>query len=190
MQIAGAVIDDGNAHRDGPGSGNSPMILVSRQRRRPRESLAGNIPRRRRRAAIDRGLIVDDALPRGPAIEEAPFGRLLDCGPPRCRAGASCAATGSSAACSTLQIPSAARSTRTPKDRCRRRQVLAIPTSIASATTIQPISASHSRCQTSQSGPKTAAQKSNPSRTNANLSIAAIPATVRRPEHELCRPAS
>ena len=28
VQIAGAVIDDGNAHRDAPGSGNNPMMLA------------------------------------------------------------------------------------------------------------------------------------------------------------------
>jgi hypothetical protein len=28
VQIAGAVIDDGNAHRDDPGSGNKPMISL------------------------------------------------------------------------------------------------------------------------------------------------------------------
>jgi hypothetical protein len=29
VQIAGAVIDDGNAHREAPGSGNNPMMLLS-----------------------------------------------------------------------------------------------------------------------------------------------------------------
>ena len=75
------------------------MMSLVRQRRRLRERLARDIPRRRRRAAIDRQLIVaEPALPGGPAVEEAPLGRLPRRRPPRCRAGASCAATGSSAA--------------------------------------------------------------------------------------------
>ncbi len=34
VQIAGAVIDDGDAHRDAPGCGNNPMISLCVQRRR------------------------------------------------------------------------------------------------------------------------------------------------------------
>ncbi len=78
VQIAGAVIDDGNAHRDPPGSGNNPMMPPCGSGRRLRERLARNIAGRRRRAAIDRPLVVDEAaLPGGPAIEEAALGRFL-----------------------------------------------------------------------------------------------------------------
>ena len=69
VQIAGAVIDDGNAHRDAPGSGNKPMMLALRQRRRPGKRLARNVPGRRRRAAIDRPLIV--ARPRCLAVQRS-----------------------------------------------------------------------------------------------------------------------
>jgi hypothetical protein len=64
MQIAGAVIDDGDAHRDAPGSGNSPMTTscgVLRLR-----STRGQWRRRSRPALA--------ACRRIPALEEALLG--------------------------------------------------------------------------------------------------------------------
>ena len=48
-----------------------------------------------------------------------------------------------------------------------------MPNLIATVKAIQPISTSHSRCQSSQITVATAAQKWKPSRTKTNLSAAA-----------------
>ena len=161
VQIAGAVVDDGNAHREPPGSGNNPMISLRGNGGGFENGCAGNIPRRRRCAAIDRQLIVDEpraawrSSDRRSGARPVPGRRR-----PRCRAGAICAATGSSAAGWPPQIPSATPAGHRPeRSPSRRRRAPPVRTSTATITTIQPISASHSRCQTSQTTPRMAAQK-------------------------------
>ena len=113
VQIAGTVIDDRNAHRDPPGSGNNPMMPpcgsgggfengwpgISR--------VGGGAPRSTGPSDRWSARAASRSSGRRSAARRSPRRR-----PPRYRAGAICAATASSAAGSPLRTPSGSQSER------------------------------------------------------------------------------
>ena len=121
-------------------------------RRRLGERLARNVAGRRRCAAIDRPLVVGEAaLPGGPAIEEAMLGGFRIVGDHDIELAPFARATASSAAGWPLRAPSEWQSGHRRRRSCRGwRRAPTCPNLIAIVRAIQPISTSHSRCQSSQ----------------------------------------
>src|SRR5437879_5185844 len=180
VEITRTVVDDRNAHRGPPGSGNRPMI--------PPCGNGGG--------GLENGwpgmLRVGGGAPRSTA-----HWSLVR---PRCRAVQRSKNRRSADSSSSPTTISSWRHLR--RDSVQRRRLAAskpirmamrtsmakivprlapsadIPNWTAIIRTIQPISASHSRCHSSQITLATAAQKWKPSRTKTNLSVAATSAPL------------
>ena len=175
VQIAGAVIDDGNAHRDPPGSGNNPMMPPCGsgggfEKGWPGTLRVGGGPPR----STARWSLVEAALLGGPAIEEAALGGFFVIGHDDVELAPFAPRQRPALQAWPLRVPSGARSgdRRTGSRRGRRRARSCRNRSRPSRRSSRAAPAT-AGCQISQSTPATTAQKWKPSRTNTNLSVAA-----------------